>query len=196
MDDTREQLADLFRSCRERQRLGFARSLADEAIAIVHRELVEVCCAGAVVGQLPACPAQMGQPCSDDCERCEVRNSDGRAIPIAQTIEPLVGDVARELLEQYNAPDRLRGCELIGVPAVAPPFAASYYDANGVRTYVLAAAECAGCALLPGESTNDCEGCDCNGTTADVRSIADRYQPGRPWRDEDTPRLARFEVRR
>jgi hypothetical protein len=146
MTSTREQLADLFERVRKRQCLGFNSSLADEAIAIVHHEFVEVCCAGAVVDRLwwhqgytlhrGAKDPQLGPP-----------------IPIAQTIEPLAGEVAEWLLTQCHACGHRADCiaghinDPTGCEEIEPPtFAASYYDAGGVRTYVLASGECQACA--------------------------------------------------
>jgi hypothetical protein len=171
--------------------------------------LVEECCEGAVVGRLP-----YHDPFKDDTRQAaaelaaEMREHHARypmlpAIPIAQTIPSLAVAVAQALLEQYSAPDRLRGCELIGVPAIAPPFAAAYYDRAGVRTYVLASGECECCRDEQGRGVHysdpddgvawACQACSGTGARTDVGAIADRYQPDRPWRDEDTPRLARFE---
>jgi hypothetical protein len=131
-----------------------------------------------------------------------------RSIPIAQTIEPLAGEVVAWLA-------CVRGCGETGGGACShlneedhqglpcpPPFAAAYYTAGGVRTYVLASGECEACAEYPcarpvRQPRNEppCARCSGTGARTDVKAIADRYQPDRPWRDEDTPRLARFEVR-
>jgi hypothetical protein len=95
---------------------------------------------------------------------------------------------------------------------VPPPFAAAYADVTivtedgqrRVHEWVLASAPCGGCdgtgrVGVRSDFTVAEDGkCDlCNGTGArvDVKAIADRYQPDRPWRDEDTAREARFRVR-
>jgi hypothetical protein len=139
------------------------------------------------------------------------------SIPVA-SVGPFVGlsgDVARGLLEGradcegmccggsgYRNDDPVTRCEK------PPPFAAAYaevtIDGEWWRGYVLVSAPCGGCdgtglVCVRSDFTVAEDGkCDlCNGTGArvDVKAIADRYQPDRPWRDEDTAREARFRVR-
>jgi hypothetical protein len=125
--------------------------------------LVEECCAGALVGVFGE---SAGYP------RLIIDGPHVEAVvPIANAPPSLLEVVARELLVRYSAPDRLRGCGLIGVPAAAPLFAAAWHEAGGVCTWVLVSSAHAG---------------------INVRALASLYQPTRPWRDEDTPRVARL----
>lgn len=166
------------------------------AVGAFRRTLIAESCAGAVVGRLP--PPGL--------------RDDGfillpdlwPPVPIAQTLPSLGPEVAGALAGR---------CWCEGVwsdgdcdAPEPPPFAAAYSDAGGVRTYYLASAACDECGGSGWDTEYDADGeidddypcCGCSGTGArtDVKAIADRYQPDRAWRDEDTARCARFDVRR
>jgi hypothetical protein len=172
-----------------------------ERVDEYHDRLVEECCEGAVVMRFDDHMADLdGYEGIDHEHRFTV-------IPVAQSVPSLAVAVAVRLLrEQFWSVEG----QCLHDPS---PFAAAYYDRAGVRTYVLASGECEVCEgarAIPAEIPDDllqlegpsieamyrfCPQCEGAGARTDVKSIADRYQPDRPWRDEDTPRLARFEVR-
>jgi hypothetical protein len=167
-----------------------------ERVDEYHDRLVEECCEGAVIMRLryhnqPILPNVRGDADNPAWHAMHER------VPIAQVVPSLAVQVAAKLLD-----NRLRAY-VPGSGRKPPPpntsFAAAYFDHDGVRTYVLASAECATCdgerkRWGEGWHLYTCPACDGTGARTDVRAIADRYQPDRPWRDEDTPRLARFVV--
>lgn len=177
-------------------------SLEDPLVVAYRRSIIEECAAGAVVEKVPRHPVS---PWTNEPTVPWGLWDSLPAVPVANAPASLAEDVARELVGgglcdhcPTCSGDDGTGC----VPTI--PFAAAYHDAGGVRTYVLVSRECGRCAGLAVESTSlgvphdggdaICGICQGTGATTNVRSIADRYQPDRPWRDEDTLRRARFEV--
>lgn len=168
---------------------------AARALAIVHRSLVEECCAGAVVGRLPRLRPFMAIAVGGEWE--DARGHQG-VIPIADVggFASLAEDVARTLLESDCPPCSGTTCDICEERGHDPssPIAAAYTDAGGVRSWVLASAACSACDGFGSRSFGDAllgPGCpDCSGTGArtPVDQIARRYG------GEGTARLARFET--
>lgn len=175
--DILDRLTDLFAECLASGSPPFG-DFAERARAIVHRSLVEECCAGAVVGRLPT-PSGMSRP-------QEIRHRWWRElplVPIAAAPVSLADKVAVEMSQRAGCEDPF-------------PFAAAYTDAGGVRTWVLASVACPMCCCEPngaevqGETpTQHCIVCSGIGARTDVSLVAARYG------GEGTVRLAKFETK-
>ncbi len=178
--------------------------LADRAIAIVRRSLVEECAAEAKISMLVCFVSTHGGP----LKLLPLDNLDPFT-PIAAAPRSLAEDVARELLKptcttcghrptcHIGEPKDMTACDEYEAED-APPFAAAYTDlADGSKEYVLVSAECEACK---GEGVVDtdeppgewCMDCYHSGARTDVAKIAARYEPDRR---DNTARVARFVVR-
>ena len=144
------------------------------------RSLIEECCAGAVVTELPLLE---GCPASADCETCP--RVDGRMlcdlpiIPIASvgSCAGLALPVAEEMAISAPCSHCSGGCiecDDTGRTGHAPSFAAAYSDANGTRTYHLASVAGPVCGGAWGAVQN-CRDCSGTGVRVDVDEISKRY---------------------
>lgn len=170
--------------------------------------LVEQACAGAVVERLTWSAVGSGRIADALTFLAEP------AVPIA-SVGPfgwLAEAVGERLLTQCHGCGHratchkghikdLAGCEEIDPPPFATVRSELVIGGRPWVEWALVVAECHRCegtGKIAGGRFGGlllCPDCKGDGARVNAAAIADRYQPDRPWRNEDTARVARFRVR-